>query len=203
MQQKLLPLLVRLNWSYALTRWFHCHVHTATNTHMACVIWAGCQNVYSIVVHSRKKKRHQITFHRKDGMYILGYLCSILYNDEYATMWIHFQNNIDGRKQPTEKHMQYDSNYMKSPKQKVFFCCFFFFNAIRISKWITYTKFNIDSLWSREKGWDLRGEIGLWESNDVPFTHLGSENLVLCFSKNWDVQFRPRWWELSKTWLAV
>ena len=31
------------------------------------------------------------------------------------------KHNIDGRKRPTEKHMQYDSNYMKSPKQKVFF----------------------------------------------------------------------------------
>ena len=28
----------------------------------------------------------------------------------------------------------------------------------------------------------MRGKIGLWESNDVPFIHLGSENLVLCFS---------------------
>ena len=37
-------------------------------------------------------------------------------------------------------------------------------------------------MWSREKGWDLRGKIGLWESNDVPFIHPGSENLVLCFS---------------------
>ena len=25
----------------------------------------------------------------------------------------------------------------------------------------------------------------------------------MLLSKNWDVQFRPRWWELSKTWLLV
>ena len=27
------------------------------------------------------------------------------------------KHNVDGRKQTTEKHMQYDSNYMKSKKQ--------------------------------------------------------------------------------------
>lgn len=83
--------------------------------------------------------------------------------------------------------MQYDSNYLKSKKQISVFVKDTYQvvtkkkKTIETNKWVTDTKFSIDSLWiPSELSWDLRGETGHWESGNVPFIHLGSENLVLC-----------------------